>query len=108
MFFNDCKKKSKQKQNQANKLVAVIDWTAEVVSRERSWLIKFTEKQTALLTVIYSFVVSVFILHFWEEQIKNKKINRVNCPFSRCKRPLLRNPELQSGLSLEACVDREL
>ena len=81
---------SKQKQNQANKLVAVIDWTAEVVSRERSWLINVANLQkNRLLYLIYSFVVSVFILQFWEEQIKNKKINRVNCLFSSCKRPLL-------------------
>ena len=81
---------SKQKQNQANKLVAVIDWTAEVVSRERSWLINVANLQkNRLLYLIYSFVVSVFILQFWEEQIKNKKINRVNCLFSSYKRPLL-------------------
>ena len=62
---------SKQKQNQANKLVAVIDWTAEVVSRERSWLINVANLQkNRMLCLIYSFVVSVFILHFWEEQIK--------------------------------------
>ena len=90
---------SKQKQNQANKLVAVIDWTAEVVSRERSWLINVANLQkNRMLCLIYSFVVSVFILHFWEEQIKNKKNKPSELPIQQMQKTVVMTAWVAVGL----------
>ena len=102
---------SKQKQNQAHKLVAVIDWTAEVVSRERSWLINVANLQkNRMLCLIYSFVVSVFILHFWEEQIKKwNKINRIRSelPIEQMQKTVVMTAWVAVGLTARG-LRREL
>ena len=42
-----------------------------------------------MLCLIYSFVVSVFILHFWEEKIKNKKNKPSELPIQQMQKTVV-------------------
>ena len=74
-FFIKTKTKSSK---QAGRGDWLDSWSCQF-SRERTWLINVANLQkNRMLCLISSFVVSVFILHFWEEQIKKwNKINRI-------------------------------
>ena len=73
-------------------------WSCQF-SRERSWLINVANLQkNRMLCLIYSFVVSVFILHFWEEQIKNKKNKPSELPIQQMQKTVVMTAWVAVGL----------